>query len=931
MAENQIFGTENNDLLLDTALEDEIFAFGGNDEIETTEGSDIIYGDTGRDTLTFNYGDHNGDLNINLSSYDSSTGDGSVYVESYSPNYFTNNINFYSIEKLKLLGGDGNDTLGSYSNNGIVSDETIEGGAGDDYISTGKGYDVVDGGTGFDILNLDFSSNYSGVTSSLNDSNSGEYTSDESVVEFSNIEGVNVYGSSYDDVLAAPIGNSNNPAPVIFPYIDGGSGIDELVVDYSDNNSDLQITSTGSSSGSIDAYSMSTGNYFNNLQYNDIERFNITTGRGNDNIDLGYNNYSDETINAGAGDDYISTGKGYDVVDGGTGFDILNLDFSSNYSGVTSSLNDSNSGEYTSDESVVEFSNIEGVNVYGSSYDDVLAAPIGNSNTTEFIPYIDGGEGFDELIIDLSDRNDNLQIENYSGLNINSPNHSNYLDVYSIESFDITTGRGDDDINLDQFMYSDETIDAGAGDDFISAGRGNDVVDGGRGYDVLNLDFSTALSGVTSSLSDRNSGEYITDDDSVEFSNIEAVSIYGSAYDDVLVAPISTSNSSDLYFLPMINGGEGIDELVVDYSEIRSDLSVYSNGSNLSISVLDTGNFKDIQHFDIEKINLTTGKGNDVVELGYTSHVVDTGAGDDSILFGIDTPRGNSFVDGGSGFDVVNLDYSSLYNNGVTASVTNSGNVLYSTDEGMVEFSNIEIINVFGSDNDDVLIAVGNSNSTLNGGNGNDSLIGSDGDDYLDGYYGDDTIRGGNGDDLIEGSNGADRLFGDGGNDTISGGDGADKINGGNNNDEITGGDGTDTIYGDGGNDLIYGDDDKDSISGNAGNDTMNGGAGNDFIRGGDGEDLLFGGDGKDNLFGDGGMDIFALQSYSQYDVIKDFADNIDMIGLSNGLTFGDLTIVSTSSGTSSVIKDASNGNEILAYVSGVDPADITSADFVNL
>ncbi len=279
MAENQIIGTEGNDLLLDTSVQDEIFALGGNDKIETTEGSDIIHGDVGTDTLTVNYSSNNEDTLFFLQNYDVYNGDGSLEISFPSTGNYRY-INFDSIEKFGFIAGAGNDTIDT--NN--YSDDIVDAGAGDDYISTGKGFDLVDGGSGFDVLNLDFGNNYSGVTSSLSDSNSGEYISDEGIVEFSNIEAVNIFGSSYDDVLVAPVGNANLAYLPLIPMINGGAGMDELVVDYSNNNRDHDLIIDSNYYGSLNTYDYQTGNN-TTLNFSEIESFNITTGRGNNNID----------------------------------------------------------------------------------------------------------------------------------------------------------------------------------------------------------------------------------------------------------------------------------------------------------------------------------------------------------------------------------------------------------------------------------------------------------------------------------------------------------------------------------------------------------------------------------------------------------------------------------------------------------------------
>jgi Ca2+-binding RTX toxin-like protein len=68
----------------------------------------------------------------------------------------------------------------------------------------------------------------------------------------------------------------------------------------------------------------------------------------------------------------------------------------------------------------------------------------------------------------------------------------------------------------------------------------------------------------------------------------------------------------------------------------------------------------------------------------------------------------------------------------------------------------------------------------------------------------------------------------------------------GDGDDTIDGGYGNDTIYGHGGDDVINGDEDADRLFGNDGDDTITGGTGNDTITGGLGADDLNGNSGND-------------------------------------------------------------------------------------
>jgi Ca2+-binding RTX toxin-like protein len=143
-----------------------------------------------------------------------------------------------------------------------------------------------------------------------------------------------------------------------------------------------------------------------------------------------------------------------------------------------------------------------------------------------------------------------------------------------------------------------------------------------------------------------------------------------------------------------------------------------------------------------------------------------------------------------------------------------------------------------------------------------------------------------------------------------------------------TGGSGNDTLTGTAGNDSIDGGNGNDSLIGNAGNDTLIGGngtdflvgsAGNDLLNGDNGSDTLRGGLGSDTLTGGLGADVFVFASGEGIDTITDFKLGTDKIGLTGGLTFGNLSF----SGNQIRI-----GNDVLAVLTGVNTNTLTASNF---
>ncbi|TQV83304.1 cadherin-like domain-containing protein [Denitrobaculum tricleocarpae] len=113
------------------------------------------------------------------------------------------------------------------------------------------------------------------------------------------------------------------------------------------------------------------------------------------------------------------------------------------------------------------------------------------------------------------------------------------------------------------------------------------------------------------------------------------------------------------------------------------------------------------------------------------------------------------------------------------------------------------------------------------------------------------------------------------------------------------------------------------------------GGSLNDDFFGGAGDDLLRGGSGADSLTGGAGADIFAYargdggNSLNLADLLTDFEDGIDKIGLEDGLLFSDLTI-SADASDRAVVSVVDTG-ELLVVLDGLSSDLVDEQDFVLL
>ncbi|WP_373529305.1 beta strand repeat-containing protein [Nostoc sp.] len=147
------------------------------------------------------------------------------------------------------------------------------------------------------------------------------------------------------------------------------------------------------------------------------------------------------------------------------------------------------------------------------------------------------------------------------------------------------------------------------------------------------------------------------------------------------------------------------------------------------------------------------------------------------------------------------------------------------------------------------------------------------------------------------------RIFGGNCNDYLNGTPGNDYLNGGNGKDTLVGGNGNDTLGGGNGNDILCGGNGKDILCGGNGNDRLSGGFGNDILTGGNGKDK------------------FILAATQGTDTITDFCKGTDLIGLSGGLSFSQLSFAGHK-----IIVTATD--EVLATLTGINTTTLTAANF---
>ncbi|MDZ8025178.1 MAG: SdiA-regulated domain-containing protein [Nostoc sp. DedQUE11] len=133
------------------------------------------------------------------------------------------------------------------------------------------------------------------------------------------------------------------------------------------------------------------------------------------------------------------------------------------------------------------------------------------------------------------------------------------------------------------------------------------------------------------------------------------------------------------------------------------------------------------------------------------------------------------------------------------------------------------------------------------------------------------------------------------------------------------------TVDGSNGQGILTGTGGDDSLSGGNGKDTLFGNAGNDTLSGDNGADVLWGGEGNDVLNGGNGRDTFVLSGNSNdTDTIQDFTPGQDSIGLSGGLSFGQLTFTDVN-GSAAILF----GNDTLGLLAGVKANQLVESKFI--
>ena len=191
------------------------------------------------------------------------------------------------VEQANFTGTNGNDNI-----TGTSGDDRIYGLGGNDTLNAGDGADFLEGGNGDDLL--------SGGSGNDGDS----YW----------VNSYGLYGGDGNDTLDGGTGDDYLDPGEGNDTINGGSGIDTMLLNYGSQTAPITITYTNSTNGTS-----SVGDSFQS-----IEIINLTSGSGNDVLNLSALSGDGSIINGSSGNDSIISGVSRDILDGSDGNDTLN-------------------------------------------------------------------------------------------------------------------------------------------------------------------------------------------------------------------------------------------------------------------------------------------------------------------------------------------------------------------------------------------------------------------------------------------------------------------------------------------------------------------------------------------------------------------------------------------------------------------------------
>jgi Ca2+-binding RTX toxin-like protein len=670
-----LIGGAGDDQLFGETGNDELYGEAGNDTLNGGEGDDYLDPGTGIDTVIGGAG--NDKLNLNLST---ETSDISVTYTNPTEGTVSTGTMFREVEQVDVTAGSGNDTINLSGSVGIGGSfnygSEVLSGSGNDSVTGGTGSDAFYGQAGNDTLE-------GGASRDRLEGGDGDDILRGGAGDDNNnslVAGVvygGLYGGAGNDLLDGGEGDDYLDPGMGIDTVIGGAGNDLLNLNLSISTDNLSVTYTDVSNGTV-----SNGTIFNT-----VERINLTTGSGNDSVDLGA--ASNSFVKTGLGSDAVQTGAGRDRIEGGDGDDILRggAGDDSGYVGFEAGL----IGGAGNDQ------------LFGEAGDDFLDGGDG-------VDIIDGGAGNDTAVLNYSAATTPV-ILNYSDPNIASTGGNDTL--IRIENVGVDSGSGNDIINISAATglnavragAGNDTVIAGAGRDYLEGGDGDDILRGGAGDDNLFQNYPAGVGGTI----------------------LRTGGLYGGAGNDQLFGEAGDDFLDGGDGVDIIDGGAGNDTAVLNYSAATTPVILNYSDPNIAST---GGNDTLIR---IENVGVDSGSGNDIINISAATglNAVRAGAGNDTVIAG----AGRDYLEGGDGDDILRggAGDDNLFQNypaGVGGTILRTGG-LYGGAGNDQLFGEAGDDNLFGEAGNDVLVGVDENSAnpglgekdTLSGGAGGDRFI----------------------------------------------------------------------------------------------------------------------------------------------------------------------------------------------------------------
>jgi Ca2+-binding RTX toxin-like protein len=611
-------------------LADTLVGGDGNDTLRSYQGTDMVIGGKGTDTWEVDTRNLFGNVHISLGNQSSDVGH-----------------TLAGLEQLSYTGGDANDFLTALD--GQFND-SAELGGGNDTFASYRGKDWAHGGDGTDTLIMD----WSGITDSLNAisywhdgwghyrSASGDSLDYVAFEQFNMTGGAgrdDLRGADGNDTLKGGAGDDTLRGARGDDIIDGGAGTDLWVGDTSDQPFALIFKAKGSQ---YQAQGTALG-----LEVRNIEAVSLSSGAANDRVETrGYR--LNDSFYSNGGNDTFNGGEGNDTFHGGDGTDLLVID----WSGASNAIRSWYDGwtHYTDDSGLrsVDFVAVERFKIKGGSGDDTLTGGALKDTLTGGAgddvlnggaggDKINGGDGNDTMIKD--DSGSNVSISLFA--NVNGSGSINGLGgrFYNIENFNISTGSGNDMINLNK-LDGNDTISSGKGDDTINVGKGDYAwVHGGDDTDTLIADLGDFTSGVSLRYDGWHHYESSVSGQELVYTGIEKIDLTGTAFADRLSGHADNDTLHGGGGSDILEGGGGNDLL---YGDAGADMFLFtSTSANIGIDRIadaEAGDFLRISALNVAIGAVQAGDGSAV---GKGMIDISSAGGVTTLHVGLDTTAGS--------------------------------------------------------------------------------------------------------------------------------------------------------------------------------------------------------------------------------------------------------------------------------------------------